>query len=208
MSRKLTLEQKKKAVQIAISGGDPLSYLKDCGSDAPDKTWWVIKNKLKETQPDLYAQIPDGRKKKRAEKPEKPTPKDGGDWIPSEKEEPKTEEQTITVTAKEINDAINRDFPRINEPFLPVATEVKINLNDRVKVKLTVLGIKTYINYMDEVNNGRTENPAIKPKDCIPTIDDDGYSTFQLWQLFNIYGEYMTMASEPMFLPLDIIKVG
>ena len=104
-----------------------------------------------------------------------------------------------------------KEFPEVISEdafFTPREEETKINLNDRVKVKLTVLGIKTYINYMDEVNNGRIKNPAIKPKDCIPKIDDDGYSTFQLWQLFNIYGEHMTMASEPMVLPLDIIKVG
>ena len=94
------------------------------------------------------------------------------------------------------------------EPVLHVKTEVKINLNDLVKVKLTVLGIKKYIDYMNSPNEGRTHNPVIKPKNCVPTIDEDGYTTFQLWQLFNIYGEHMTMGCEPMFLPLDIIKVG
>ena len=64
MARKLTLEQKKKAVQIAIDGGNPVDYLKECGSDAPDKTWWFIKNKLKDANPELYAQIPDRRAKK------------------------------------------------------------------------------------------------------------------------------------------------
>ena len=64
MARKLTLEQKKKAVQIAIDGGNPVDYLKECGSDAPDKTWWFIKNKLKDANPELYAQIPDRRAKR------------------------------------------------------------------------------------------------------------------------------------------------
>jgi len=73
MARKLTLEQKKKAVQIAIDGGDPIEFLRGCGSDAPDKTWWYIKNRLKDSNPDLYAKIPDGRirgnqgKRKKAE---------------------------------------------------------------------------------------------------------------------------------------------
>ena len=73
--RKITLEQKKKAVEIAISGGDPLEYLGECGSESPDKLWWYIKNCLKKSQPDLYAQIPDGRKKA-AEKPKAEKPKD------------------------------------------------------------------------------------------------------------------------------------
>ena len=62
MARKLTLEQKKKAVQIATDGGDPVEFLRGCGCDAPDKTWWYIKNKLKDSNPELYAQIPDRRK--------------------------------------------------------------------------------------------------------------------------------------------------
>ena len=63
MARKLTLEQKKRAVQIAIDGGDPIEFLRECGCDAPGGTWWSIKNKLKTTNPELYAKIPDGRKK-------------------------------------------------------------------------------------------------------------------------------------------------
>lgn len=77
MAKKLTLEQKKKAVQIAIDGGSPQAYLKECGCAVPDQTWWYIKKKLKEEKPDLYAKIPDGRirgnqgKRKKAEaKPE------------------------------------------------------------------------------------------------------------------------------------------
>lgn len=69
MAKKLTLEQKKKAVQIAIDGGNPANYLKECGSDAPDKTWWFIKKKLKDTNPDLYAQIPDRRTKRTIKEP-------------------------------------------------------------------------------------------------------------------------------------------
>ena len=60
---KITLEQKKKAVEIAINGGNPLEFLKKCGSGAPDKTWWAIKDKLKVKDPELYAKIPDMRKK-------------------------------------------------------------------------------------------------------------------------------------------------
>lgn len=62
MAKKLTLEQKKNAVQIAIDGGSPQLYLKkECGVKYPDQTWLRIKNDLKKSKPDLYAQIPDGR---------------------------------------------------------------------------------------------------------------------------------------------------
>ena len=62
LTMKITLEQKKKAVDIAIAGGDPIEHLRKCGSGAPDKLWYYIKNKLKDSKPELYAQIPDLRK--------------------------------------------------------------------------------------------------------------------------------------------------
>lgn len=62
LTMKITLEQKKKAVDIAIAGGDPIEHLRKCGSDAPDQLWYYIKNKLKVSKPELYAKIPDRRK--------------------------------------------------------------------------------------------------------------------------------------------------
>lgn len=62
--RKMTLEMKKKAVEIAISGGDPLKYLEGCGSKNPSAHWYYIKKALKEKDPDQYAQIPGAAEKK------------------------------------------------------------------------------------------------------------------------------------------------
>ena len=65
-----------------------------------------------------------------------------------------------------------------------------INLNENVKVKLTDFGINVYrIRY------------GIEPK-----VDELGYTSFQLWQLMNIYGIYCTLANpdgEPF--KLDIL---
>lgn len=61
--RKITLADKKKAVEIAISGGNPLPYLKECGSKNPSAAWYAIKQTLKETDPETYALLPDLRKK-------------------------------------------------------------------------------------------------------------------------------------------------
>lgn len=58
LSRKITLEQKKKAVQIAIDGGDVLEYLRQLGSKNPSGLWWTIKNDVKAADPELYAKIP------------------------------------------------------------------------------------------------------------------------------------------------------
>ena len=60
--QKITLEQKKQAVEIAISGTSPLDFLRKCGSKAPEKTWYAIKAALRHVDPKKYAQIPDFRK--------------------------------------------------------------------------------------------------------------------------------------------------
>ena len=61
---KITLKQKQKAVEIAISGGNPIEYLRSCGSTAPDKLWCYIKTVLKKKEPETFAKIPDLRRKK------------------------------------------------------------------------------------------------------------------------------------------------
>ena len=64
-ARKITLEMKKKAVEIAISGGNPLDYLKSVGCKKPDGYWYTIKADLKKADPETYAKIPDYRGKTR-----------------------------------------------------------------------------------------------------------------------------------------------
>ena len=87
LTMKITLEQKKKAVDIAIAGGDPIEHLRKCGSGAPDKLWYYIKNKLKDSKPELYAQIPDLRKTNgKPDKAEEPAQEE-------QKEEPKKVEK-------------------------------------------------------------------------------------------------------------------
>lgn len=56
---KLTREQKGKAVEIAIGGGDPLVYLKECGAKNPTAAWWYIKKTLATKNPQLLEKIPE-----------------------------------------------------------------------------------------------------------------------------------------------------
>ncbi len=56
--KKLTLEQKKKAVQIAVDGGNPLGFLESLGIRNSAEAWGKIKNHLKEYDPDTYAKLP------------------------------------------------------------------------------------------------------------------------------------------------------
>ena len=65
--RIITQEQKDKAVQIAVSGGNPREYLATLGFMDTMNVWCRIKKAVKESDPELYARIPkridgDGRK--------------------------------------------------------------------------------------------------------------------------------------------------
>ena len=104
--QRITREQKERAVDIAISGGDPIKYLGECGSKDPKWCWFYIKKKLAEVNPEKHAKIPEmkrGRKagispQKKVKKPQPegvtvklmpvtkkddlpvPKPLDGGEW--------------------------------------------------------------------------------------------------------------------------------
>lgn len=52
--RKLTLEDKKKAVEIAIGGGNPVDFLKERGCKNPSASWYYIKQALKAADPEKY----------------------------------------------------------------------------------------------------------------------------------------------------------
>ena len=54
---RITLEQKKKAVQIALDGGNQLLYLNSLGSKNAPSMWGTIKRNLKETDPETYEKL-------------------------------------------------------------------------------------------------------------------------------------------------------
>ena len=54
----VTRDQKQKAVQIALEGGNPLRWLEDCGSANPPGMWYTIKTELKQTDPETYEKLP------------------------------------------------------------------------------------------------------------------------------------------------------
>ena len=229
MGRKITLEQKKKAVEIAIGGGDPLAYLKQCGSESPDKLWWYIKSKLKDADPDLFAKIPDGRKRGKPEavpKPptDRPQPRpgstepktlDGSAWEPFKPEKPAKQATVEKVEAvpdlpkgtPETGETVKMTVAPAPKPVENLEIPVKINLNDRVKVKLTVDGIKYYIDYMNEPNRGvPADSQATPPRDCLPKIDGEGYTRMQLWEMFQIFGRHINIAVNAPIYPLEIIR--
>ena len=78
MNGKITLEMKKKAAEIAISGNNPLPYLKQCGAKNPSASWKYIRDTLERVDPETFAKLPDRLPKKQVETPE-------GDWTPAVK---------------------------------------------------------------------------------------------------------------------------
>ena len=69
-------EKNRKAVEIALDGGNPIEYLKKEGSKNPSAAWYSIKAQVKEKDPETYAKLP-GRiamkepEKKKITEPEK-----------------------------------------------------------------------------------------------------------------------------------------
>jgi len=55
----ITPENRQKAVEIAIAGGNPLRYLEKCGAKNPSASWSFIKSNVKKNDPELFARIPE-----------------------------------------------------------------------------------------------------------------------------------------------------
>lgn len=69
-----------------------------------------------------------------------------------------------------------------------------LNLNDRIKVKLTPLGVTIFYHQYDDLLKDHPQIKSIKP--TMPRIDKDGYTSFQLWCFIELYGEFIGMGQE------------
>lgn len=67
-------EKARKALEIAVAGGNPIEFLKDEGSKNPSAAWYNIKMQAKEKDPETYAKLPGTRTKKKAEMHMAPLP--------------------------------------------------------------------------------------------------------------------------------------
>ena len=80
---------------------------------------------------------------------------------------------------------------------------IKVNLNEPVKFKLTDKGKDIYYHRFDELND-RAGYEMIKPS--YPKEDKDDYTTMQLWSFMNLYGPYMKLGyGDQVIKPLEII---
>ena len=126
--RKVTLEDKKKAVEIALSGGNPLKFLKECGVANPSASWAYIKKTLKEVDPEKYARLPS---RANAAEPECWKPKEAvttccaparpsGVEVPDElPEEPEKPEVVLTIKSEDLTREID-ETPHVSSITKPV----------------------------------------------------------------------------------------
>lgn len=79
---------------------------------------------------------------------------------------------------------------------------MRLNLNDNIRVKLTEHGKDIYYHQYDRINKllGRE---VCKPS--YPEVDEDGYTTFQLWCFMELYGVHMGMTLPNVIEPLNIV---
>ena len=69
--------------------------------------------------------------------------------------------------------------------------EVRLNLNDRIKVKLTPLGHDRHRLFHDSCTPHRPYHPVKQ--------DKDGWSTWQVWSLFQVFGEHLGCGAPLVF---------
>ena len=80
--------------------------------------------------------------------------------------------------------------------------EIRINLNEEVKVKLTDYGKEIYYHQFDFVNK-RAGREVLEPQ--FPKEDESGYTKFQLWDFISLYGEHIGVGKKPVIKPLEIV---
>ena len=81
-------------------------------------------------------------------------------------------------------------------------SEIKINLNEPVKVKLTDYGKEIYYHRYDDLNRWAGREVC---KPSFPKEDENGYTSFQLWDFIETYGEYIGMCKKNVICPLEIV---
>ena len=79
---------------------------------------------------------------------------------------------------------------------------MRLNLNNDIKVKLTEHGKDIYYHQYDRFNTALGREVC---KPSYPKVDEDGYTTFQLWCFMELYGVHMGMTLPNVIEPLDLV---
>ena len=130
--RKVTLADKRKAVQIAIDGGDPREYLgKLC--KAPDAMWSSIRKALKDSDPEKFAQLPKSIKGAKKEAPE-----------PHKEEEEEEMDEDFFPAGEDVKEP---EPPKITQPIVydgMVVRELEIPFG---RIRRSDVAGKTYLDF-------------------------------------------------------------
>lgn len=78
--------------------------------------------------------------------------------------------------------------------------EITINLNDKVRFKLTELGREIYYHQFDDLIKLGAQLTPERPKE-----DAEGYASMQLWEFLELYGPHIGMARKNVIEPLNLI---
>lgn len=130
----ITDEQKQKAIETALEGGDPIKYLKECGAKNTWGNWGWIKMQLEKKDPEKYKRMMEALG-------QKPATVERADKLP--KVERKAEEQK--PLAKVVRKEITKDGVKVEAKLLVPKEEFEKALNGGTKKALDfkVIGIET-----------------------------------------------------------------
>lgn len=140
------------------------------------------------------------------------------EWLESEKERLNKEYFNLSVTNADDKDiisqaliemsnkySVNKQFQvankidEVRKRFLETEKYVKTNLNLYIKVKLNDYGKKIHRDYWKDTYEAINHSYKLD-------IDEEGYSTFQIWDFMNIFGEYSCLGGKP-FLETNNVLV-
>lgn len=76
---------------------------------------------------------------------------------------------------------------------------VKVNINEHVKVKLNPKGIKILEDRRNKLNERLEARGGKGFGPYVPQVDEEGYTTFQLWDLMHTFGPHLNLGFEPEF---------
>lgn len=190
--RKMTLEEKKKAVQIALDGGDPLVYLKSLGSKKPDALWYAIQSRLMDADPDTFEKLMLMKKYKEPETTDDCAPSTRkGVEVPDEiPEELKTlggsSWEIYAVPEKEARPGIGAD---VKEAIRPAAPE------EKPTVQLTAKVVPVKLEEVKERLDAPAADAEEKPQPGIVSTlkyDKDGNLRMEVGRPLEKYGIEVT----------------
>lgn len=89
----------------------------------------------------------------------------------------------------------------------------EVNFNDQVKVKLTDYGLSILRQERESINKRIRSMGGEGLGPYVPKTDEDGYTSFQIWDLMHRLGPYMSIGFKPpfegdMIFPSGRVKKG